>query len=247
MFAMVTQASLFSAPFSNGSIMPHRFAMAGVFGFFLIATARVEAQLTQTTTPQQRFGSGYFEQSGIQWSLRGNNFFANSGGGVMAPFGNSAPGAGLSAGFGFGGGGVNGSLGFNFAQGSSRTITSTSPSITTMNGYPGSISVGTIRPFVTGVTPVIGGYSYGQPVNDNVSTQMFQSQQHTQAMELRSRVEAARDAKQAKAEEAFRRAVKEEADGNLRIARANYRKALAMDQGPLRLQILARMRARGWN
>ena len=219
-------------------------------GFSFTATPLLaqpfSSRMVGGSAPMQRNGSGYYEQNGVQWSLRGRNFFANSGGGVLPPFGNSDPNGGLRTGFGFGGGGVSGSLGFHFAQGSSRTMTSTTPSVTTMNGYPGSISSGTIRPFVTGVTPVVGGYSYGKPTTENASSRMFQSHQQTQAMQLRARVQANLDAKQNRAAEAFERAVAAESDGDLRTARANYRRALAADQGPLRQQILQKMWARGW-
>ena len=202
--------------------------------------------MIHSSTPMQQFGSGFFEQSGVHWSINGPNFFANSGAGVLPPFGNADPNSGLRTGFGFGGGGVSGSLGFNFSQGSSRTITSTTPSITTMDGYPGSINSGTVRPFVTGVTPVVGGFSYGQPARDNVSNRMFQAAQQTQATEQQQRAQANLAAKQAKAAEAFNRGVDAEAEGNLRKARANYRRALAAAQGPLRQQIIQRMNARGW-
>jgi hypothetical protein len=206
-----------------------------------------DAQMVQTATPFQTFGSSFYEQNGVNWSLRGPNFFANSGGGVAPPFGNPDLNAGLRTGFGFGGGGgISGSLGFNFAQGSSRTMTSTTPSVTTMNGYPGTISSQTLRPFVTGVTPVIGGNSFGAPVSSNVSSQMFNSHQQSQAMQRRSRAQAGMQAKQQKAVEAFERGIQAESEGNLRKARANYRKALASDQGPLRQQIMVKMHARGW-
>ena len=219
-------------------------ALIAATDFFGGPTA--EAQMVQSSTPFQSFGSSFYEQSGVRWSLRGPNFFANSGGGVVPPFGNPNPNAGLRTGFGFGGGGVSGSLGFNFAQGSSRTMTSTTPSITTMDGYPGTITSQTIRPFVTGVTPVIGGNAYGTPATDNVSSQMFNSRQQAQAMQRRSRALAGVEAKQRKAVEAFERGTQAESEGNLKKARANYRKALAADRGPLRQQILIKMRARGW-
>ena len=44
------------------------------------------------------------------------------------------------------------------AQGSTRSLQSQSSSLTTMQGAPGFISAGTIRPFVTGLVPVVGGY-----------------------------------------------------------------------------------------
>ena len=94
--------------------------------------------------------------------------------------------------------------------------------------------------------PVIGGNAYGAPTSDNVSSQMFNSQQQAQAIQRQSRAVAHLHARQSKAAEAFERGVEADAEGDLRKARANYRKALATDQGPLRLQILSKMRARGW-
>ena len=115
-----------------------------------------------------------------------------------------------------------------------------------MNGVPGTISSQTISPFVTGITPVVGGYSYGNPTQDNVSSQMFQSHQASQAAYLQSRLNANAKAKQERANEAFQRAVRADEQGNLRMARANYRIALGSDQGVLRQQILMRMREHGW-
>ena len=45
-----------------------------------------------------------------------------------------------------------------FDQGSMRSLTSTSASVTTMNGAPGFISATTQRPFVLGLIPVVGDY-----------------------------------------------------------------------------------------
>ena len=45
---------------------------------------------------------------------------------------------------------------FSASQGSNRSISSTSPSVTMPNGGFGSISSGTLRPFVTGFTPIVG-------------------------------------------------------------------------------------------
>ena len=49
------------------------------------------------------------------------------------------------------------SLGFNFARGSNRQSSTTTPSLTTQNGSGGSLFSGELRPFVTGVVPVVGG------------------------------------------------------------------------------------------
>ncbi|MEM6472142.1 MAG: hypothetical protein AAF802_21450 [Planctomycetota bacterium] len=205
------------------------------------------AQPLVTGVPFQTNNSSFFEQTGVTWSLQGNNFFANFGGPPPVPFfGNPDPNSGLRSGFGFSGGGLRGSLGFSFAQGSSRSSVSTTPSVTTMNGYPGSISSQTIRPFVTGITPVVGGYSYGRPTEDNIGAQVFRSHQASQAAYLQSRLQAGARAKQNRANEAFERGQRAEERGDLKMARANYRQALAADQGVLRPQILTRMKERGW-
>lgn len=76
---------------------------------------------------------------------------------VFPAFGGFLPGNGAQFGFGRrspGGGGF--SLGFNFAQGSSRSFSSVTPSLTIPNGGFGSFSSGQVRPFVTGVVPVVG-------------------------------------------------------------------------------------------
>ncbi len=191
-------------------------------------------------------GNSYFYQSGVQWSLRAPNFRAQFGGPPLRPpFGGQAA-PGLQTGFGFAGGGVSGSLGLSLAQGSSRSISSTSASVTALDGYPGSISSQTIRPFVTGVTPIVSGGGYGSPTTDNAGQQMFRSHQHAQAAKLNSISNGKLESKQRRAEQAFQRAQRAEASGNLKMARANYRIALRYDQGPLRAQILAAIRAKGW-
>jgi hypothetical protein len=48
-----------------------------------------------------------------------------------------------------------------FEQGSMRSLTTTSASITTMSGAPGFISATTQRPFVLGLIPVVGEYGGG--------------------------------------------------------------------------------------
>ena len=205
------------------------------------------AQPLITGIPNQQLNDSYYESFGVNWALRGPNFFANFGGPPLLPaFGNADPNAGLRGGAAFQRGGVSGSLGFQFAQGSNRSITSSTPSVTTLNGAPGSASFQTIRPFVTGITPVVGGYSYGNPVRDNASSRATRAYREGQAAYLQSRVQANLLAKQKRAQEAFDRGKKAEQDGNLRMARANYRNALAADQGPLRQEILLRMRQNGW-
>ncbi|MFU7559229.1 hypothetical protein ACMFWY_11155 [Roseiconus sp. JC912] len=211
----------------------------GIFGGLVAAEAH--GQMIQSTTPMTRFGTGFNESFGLNWSLRGPNFFAQSPGLATSPFGNPDPNAGLRTGASFSSGGLRGSIGLSLSQGSSSQISSTVPSITTMNGYPGSIQSQTLRPFVTGINPVVAGGGYGQPVHDNVAAQAASIYQNAQNQYLQSRVAANLQSKQRSAEEALRRGIEAEESGNLRKARANYRKALASDQGPLRMQIMARL------
>jgi hypothetical protein len=81
-----------------------------------------------------------------------------------------------SARFGFGVRSTDGSgfsLGFDFSQGSTRTLSSTSPSITLQNGGIGYFGSGSVSPFVTGVTPVVGQ----EYVPDNAVTRGISSGQ----------------------------------------------------------------------
>jgi len=208
-------------------------------GGFTQAT-NVRAQMIHTTVPFTTINSDYFESSGVQWSLRGPNWFANFGGQgpLLPPFGNADPGAGLRGGLGFSRGGVSGSLGFHFAQGSSRSITSTTPSLTTMDGYPGSISFGVVRPFVTGFTPIVGDFNGAvAPLNaahqagDQLRQQQWSALRQSQAV-LQNR----------KLEQYLRRAARAESDGNKRMARANYRGAIAIAPEPLKSQLQARLK-----
>ena len=80
---------------------------------------------------------------------RGKGWFFNFGGGAPG-------GGGSSGGFGFGGGGASGGFNFTAGQGSSRSISSTSGSITSLNGTPGYLFHGTLTPFVTQIRPVVG-------------------------------------------------------------------------------------------
>jgi len=46
-------------------------------------------------------------------------------------------------------------------QGSTRSVSSTSASLTLTDGVPGFIAASTLRPFVTGLVPVVGDYGGG--------------------------------------------------------------------------------------
>ncbi len=198
-------------------------------------------QMVTTAAPYHTTSSSFFENNSINWSLRGKNWFANSGGAPLPPFGGTAGGAavagGLWGGIGFAGGGVSGRLGFNFSQGSTRSFSSTTPSVTTMNGYPGSISTGVLQPFVTGITPVVGNYAAAtSPLTQ--SQQAFRETGQQQISQLR---QSQAKRYQGKLAQYLRRAEQGEASGNKRMARANYRLAISIAGEPLRSELQKRL------
>ena len=107
----------------------------------------------------------------------GNIIFSQGGSGSARPtFGGYDPNAAGRFGYstiGSGGGGY--SLGMEFGSGNSRSITNTTPGVMVQNGYGGFIGDGTIRPFVTGVIPVIGSGGDSPPVIDNGVTRAVES------------------------------------------------------------------------
>lgn len=195
----------------------------------------VFGQMIYQDVTNNQLGSSYYESNSVGGFLQGRNWFFNFGGpglggqGPLLPaFGGSAlaGGGGLSGGGRFNSGGVSGGLGFNFAQGSTRSATSTSAGVTTMDGFPGSIQSGTIRPFVTGFTPIVSGYP--QPVaaeavqNQRQLAKLRQSQQQLQDRRLQTYLQRIRQA---------------ESSGNARMARSNYRSAIAITRGQLQSQL----------
>ena len=121
-----------------------------------------DAQQVYTTVPLVNTRDSFYESFGTDWgfSHRGRNgyFFFNRGGANTAipAFGGYDPNA--VARFGFGSRGRNGSFYFNgwAGQGSSRTITSAAPSLMLQNGGSGFVQDISVRPFVTGLIPVVG-------------------------------------------------------------------------------------------
>ncbi len=196
-----------------------------------------QAQMINTAAPFQQIGSNSFDNNQFGFSLQGPNFFANiNPGNNPAPFAPEAVNSGVSGGLrqNFGNG-VSGNLRFNFAQGSSQTLSSTTPSVTTMNGVPGSIVSQTVTPFVTGVTPVVGSY----PVLNNptlISQQLIQQQlMAVQQSNYQQRVE--------QLEESIERAERAASQGKVKMARANYLNAIRIAPEPLRSSLQQRMTA----
>jgi hypothetical protein len=126
---------------------------ATIWGLLSLA-GLATAQQANVGAPLNTAGSGFHENIALSWGVQGNGWFFNSGG--PAPFGGGAPGGGAMFGGGFGGGGLSGRFRLTAEQGSSTTLGSQSPSVTVMNGGSGYFSDTTIRPFVTGLIPVVG-------------------------------------------------------------------------------------------
>lgn len=105
-------------------------------------------------------------------------------GGAAPQFGGFTPNAGAT--FRINRVGPNGggfSLGLNLAQGRTRSSTTIAPSITTQNGFGGSIFSGQVRPFVTGVVPIVGsglppGVSEVVPPDNAVTRALSSGQLH---------------------------------------------------------------------
>ena len=162
---------------------------------WLAGSADVSAQQIGVSTPFNTYSDSYFENHGVGFGFtlpggrgpgsrvvgfgpgglsRNLTFRQGSAGSAIPAFGGFDPNA--SARFGFGrigrnGGGFN--LGFTLGKGSSRTLTSTTPSLIVQNGFGGVISDTINRPFVTGVFPVVGNGG----VVDNAVTRAIQSGQ----------------------------------------------------------------------
>ena len=221
-------------------MLRNQLLLASIAVALTLDASRCGAQMIHTASPLQSISSGYSEGGWIGWSLRGNNWFANFGGGgpLLPPFGPVNPGGGLSGGFGFAGGGVSGSLGFQFGQSSSQSIVSTTPSLTTMNGMPGSISVGVIQPFVTGFTPVVGDYVGATAPLDQVDMAGQQMAQSQMSSLLQSQI----NLQDRKLAQYLQRAERAESEGNKKVARANYRLAIGIAAEPLRSELQRRMK-----
>lgn len=200
---------------------------------FAFAASEASAQLIQTTVPLQTINDSYGENIGVQWSLSGPNWFANSGGNgpLLPPFG-GVPG-GLSTGIGFRSGGVSGNLGLTLGQTSSRSINSTSASVTTMDGVPGFISSTVTRPFVTGFTPIVGDYPR---MPDHAATIARQDQQQLDRIR-----QSEWNLRNKSLQKYLSRAERAEQEGNKRMARANYRRAIGIADEPLRSELKLRL------
>jgi len=114
---------------------------------------QVHGQQVTVATPHPTVSHSFYEQFGVQWGIQGKGWFFNFGGPVAPPFGGFDPNAGANFGFA----GPNGFINFTAGQGSSSTFSGQTPMVTVTNGGTGVFIDQTVRPFVTGVIPVVGG------------------------------------------------------------------------------------------
>ncbi len=138
-----------------------------------VLTTGSTAQMVNVGTPFQNVGDSFYENFGTSGSYANNDgtFSFNWGGGnAIPPFGGYNPNNDATLGFRRGGFSLN----LRASQGSSRTNSVTTPSVTMMNGGTGSIINSSFRPFVTSVVPVIGngGNNYVPVVSGYPSFQM---------------------------------------------------------------------------
>jgi hypothetical protein len=156
----------------------------------------------------------------------------------LAPeFGGVPSGVSTGIGFrgvGFRGGGFSGSLGLSLGQSSSRSITSTSASVTTLDGVPGFISDTVTRPFVTGFIPIVGDYP--QPLDH----QAIFAQQQQQAWNRARRSQE--NIRNRSLEKYLRRAYRAAEEGNKRMSRANFRRAIGIADEPFRSELKLQMK-----
>ncbi len=154
------------------------------------------AQQIGVSTPFSALSDGYYERMGVNFGGRfgsvprngsgsfgffnfgqGPSFSQGSFGPTIPAFGGYDPGS--SARFGFGQVNPNGSgysLNFEMGKGSTRSFVSQAPSVTVQNGFGGSIFDGSQRPFVTSVTPVIGGGSNPDVIDNGVTRALSSGQ-----------------------------------------------------------------------
>jgi hypothetical protein len=153
-----------------------------------------DAQQVQVTSPLQTINDSFYENFGFGGINMGRSgprggWFLNTGPATSTPppFGGYDPAADARFGMQFGG---PFGLGFNMlaGQGSTRSNTVTAPTIVIPNGGTGSIFSGSVRPFVTGVIPIVGNAPYGpmmpmvpQPSVSPLAQRVAQLQQQQEA------------------------------------------------------------------
>ena len=140
---------------------PNRAFAAGGFVFVLVFAGPVLAQQVTMGSPMHSVSSGFYEQIGTTWNFNYKGMQVNFGGGGYATpaYGGYQAGAGLNSGVSVIAPGFSGQFNFTANQGNTQNFTSTTPSVTVMNGQTGYVSDTSQTPFVISYIPVVGGYS----------------------------------------------------------------------------------------
>lgn len=230
------------------------------------------AQYSYTQSPFNTASHSFYENIGVSWGLQGKGWFANfggaGGGGVPAPFGGFDPNAQANLGVGFRGQGVSGHFALTAGQGSDRTMTSTTPSVTVPNGGMGFFSDVQQRPFVMGVIPIVGegvspvrwrlermaeqGDSPGVGGSDadrpqqsgggGSSSSSTAERGDLSVSAIKARQAAEEEAKSAEVAELLQRAREYEAAGKTASAKIQYRRAALRATGTQQQEIAAKLR-----
>ncbi len=201
----------------------------GIVVFF--PATRCSAQQVQVQSPLQSLNHSYHESFRTQWSLGGPRWFFNSGNGPVVPFGQPELSGGLQGGMGFQNRrGIIGQLGLSAAQGSQTSFSGSAPSLMVTSGVPGYFFSGQFSPFVIGIRPVVGNWTVVREntLHTNVNPQPAPPPVEDDQAVVRER----RQKEQTKLRNAHQihqyllRAERARDQGNLRLARINYQKAL---------------------
>ena len=159
-------------------------------------TRQSSAQQVKIDTPFNTVTDDYYERVGVGFGFTlpaSPNFRRNGGRGIVGllpngqidpnginfrqgsvnsaipPFGGFDPAAQGQLGFAVRKGGGGFTLNLFGGKGSSRTLTNQTPSIVVPNGVPGVFADQTLRPFVTGITPVVGTMSFAGGPTEPIS------------------------------------------------------------------------------
>ena len=136
-------------------------------GCVFLAARELPAQQATVRTPFNNVSSGFFEQTGVNWSGHwgGIQFQFGNPGLANPTAGNFIPGAGLSTNFGITGKNFEVNFGFSTSQGYRQSLVDQTPVVTLTNGLPGFVSDTSQSPFVIGQVPVVGNLPMAGPMN----------------------------------------------------------------------------------
>lgn len=113
-------------------------------------TVVASAQMVTTATGYQTHAMRFEESFQVGWTYRDRHMWAQFSGGSVSPLGSTASNPGFTSGW------QAGPWGLSLSAGQSVTHLSSSvtPVLTSVSGFPSSLSIGVARPFVLGTLPV---------------------------------------------------------------------------------------------